>query len=223
MTFSISAHCRETGMFGIAISSSSPAVAARCAHARAGVGVVASQNITDPALGHLGLDLLGRGEGARSVLQALIASTPHADYRQLAIVDRNGETAAFSGRHTLGVHATAEGPGAVAAGNLLANDRVPQTMIEAYAGNGGPLAARLLAAMEAGLATGGEAGPVRSAGLLMVRDVTWPVADLRVDWHDRPIEALRNLWQIYEPQLEDYVRRAFDPGTAPKFGVPGDE
>ena len=77
--------------------------------------------------------------------------------------------------------------------------------------------------MQAGLAAGGEAGPVHSAGLYLVRDVSWPVADLRVDWAEAdPIRALVNLWGLYKPQLEDYVTRAIDPTAAPSYGVPGD-
>jgi len=63
---------------------------------------------------------------------------------------------------------------------------------------------------------------VHSAGLLVVRDVSWPIIDLRVDWDDAPVDALARLWAIYEPQIEDYVRRALDPAAAPGFGVPGD-
>ncbi len=224
MTFSISARCSETGMFGIAISSSSPAVAARCAHARAGVGVVASQNVTDPSLGTLGLDLMARGASAGQARDILVSSRPHIDYRQLALVDAAGRTAVFSGRETLGVHAVAEGLGVAAAGNLLADPRVPQAMIEAFDAAAGHLADRLLGAMRAAVAAGGEAGPVHSAGLLLVRDVAWPVADLRVDWDDDdPIGALERLWTIYAPQLEAYVARALDPRAAPSYGVPGDE
>lgn len=224
MTFSISARCAQTGMFGIAISSSSPAVAARCAHARAGVGVVASQNITDPSLGPLGLDLIARGASAPQARDILVATRPHMDYRQLALVDVAGRTAVFSGTHVLGVHGVAEGDGAVAAGNLLADPGVPRAMIDAFAASTGPLGPRLLGAMKAAVAAGGEAGPVHSAGLLLVRDVAWPVADLRIDWDETdPIGALARLWQIYEPQLDAYVARALDPRVAPSYGVPGDE
>jgi uncharacterized Ntn-hydrolase superfamily protein len=63
---------------------------------------------------------------------------------------------------------------------------------------------------------------VRSAGLLVVREVSWPIIDLRVDWHEEPISALSSVWEVYEPQIEDYVRRALNPAAAPAFGVPGD-
>jgi uncharacterized Ntn-hydrolase superfamily protein len=224
MTFSIAARCPETGTMGIAISSSSPAVAARCAHARANVGVVASQNITDPSLGSRGLDLLEQGLDADTALAALLKDYPTADWRQLVILDRTGKAAVHCGRETLGVHATAVGQDCVAAGNLLANTGVPAAMVEGFEAGRGDLGDRLIAAMEAGSKAGGEAGPVHSAGLYMVRDVSWPIADLRVDWIEKdPIQALGNLWRLYKPQLEDYVTRALDPTAAPSYGVPGDE
>jgi uncharacterized Ntn-hydrolase superfamily protein len=223
MTFSLTARCPVTGMFGMVISSSSPAVAARCVHARANVGAVASQNITDPGLGQIGLDLLARGLGATEVRDALAASTPFIAYRQLAIVDATGGTASYSGSGTLGIHGTCIGEQAVATGNLLANDQVPTAMIAAYqAASASPFADRLLAALAAGLDQGGEAGPVHSAGLYVVREMSWPIADLRVDWSDCPIGALEELWAVYKPQLEDYVRRARQPTDAPGFGVAGE-
>src|SRR5216683_1412317 len=209
MTFSLTARCTKTGMFGIAISSSSPAVAARCVHARPMVGAIASQNITDPQLGQIGLDLLARGFNAEEVRAALVASGRFIIYRQLAIVDSTGGTASYSGSGTLGIHATCTGEGAVATGNLLANEQVPAAMIAAYqAASGYLFADRLLTALAAGLDQGGEAGPVHSAGLYVVREASWPIADLRVDWNDRPVVALQELWAVYKPQLEDYVRRA---------------
>lgn len=224
MTFSLTARCPDTGMFGMVISSSSPAVAARCVHLRARAGAVASQNITDPALGQIGLDLLARGLGATEVCDALVASTPFSAYRQLVVVDARGRTAAHSGSNTLGIHASHEGEGAIAAGNMLANDQVPAAMVTAYqASAGGPFVARLLAALTAGQDAGGEAGPVHSAGLCVVRDVTWPIVDLRIDWSERPIAALAELWTVYEPQVDAYIDRAKNPSVAPGFGVAGDD
>ena len=225
MTFSIAARCARTGAFGIAISSSSPAVAARCAYARAGVGVVATQNVTDPRLGPQGLDLMAAGMTAEAALERLRATAPYVEHRQLALVDRAGGTAWFSGARTLGRHGAAGAQDAVAAGNLLASEAVPGRMLAAFLGcPQESLGGRLLAAMRAGLDAGGEAGAVHSAGLLIVRDVPWPVADLRVDWHDSdPIGALQRLWEIWEPQMEAYVTRALDPRAAPSYGVPGNE
>jgi len=87
----------------------------------------------------------------------------------------------------------------------------------------GHLGDRLIAAMRAGLAAGGEAGPVHSAGLQLCDTVAWPVADLRCDWtEDCPIEAIATAWDVYKPQLAAYIQRALDPTEAPSYGVPGD-
>ncbi|MDR6819992.1 putative Ntn-hydrolase superfamily protein [Neorhizobium sp. 2083] len=223
MTFSISARCSETGAFGIAISSSSPAVAARCAHVKAGAGVITSQNVTDPSLGLLGLELLAGGRSAAQVRGALVASTPFADFRQIAVIDRSGATAAFSGKGALGVHGIAEGQDCIAAGNLLMDRFVLSAMVEAFEQSRGFLAERLMVALKAGQDAGGEAGPVYSAGVKVARELDWPVVDLRVDWSEQPIEKLFEIWRVYEPQMEDYVRRAVAPEAAPSFGVPGDE
>jgi uncharacterized Ntn-hydrolase superfamily protein len=225
MTFSIAARCEQTGMFGLAVSSSSPAVAARCAFARAGVGAVASQNITDPALGPRILDLMALGASAGDALAVVCTSTDHIDYRQLTAVDAQGRSAGYSGKHTLGVFATASAENVVCAGNLLSSDQIPGVMMEAFADSSGHLADRLLQAMQAAVLAGGEAGPVHSAGLLLADKVSWPVASLRIDWHDaaRPIDELEKLWHLYSPQLADYVTRALNPSSAPGYGVPGDQ
>lgn len=224
MTFSLVARCVETGMFGVAISSSSPAVAARCSHARAGVGAVASQNVTDPSLGALALDLMEGGMGAAAAIDEVRKRGRFIEYRQVLAVDRDGRTAIHSGPNSLGIWTQAQGPDVASGGNLLANDRVPQAIVDGFLACSGHLGDRLITAMRAGLAAGGEAGPVRSAGLKLVDKVSWPVADLRCDWtKDCPIEAIAALWDIYKPQLDAYVQRALDPRAAPSYGVPGDE
>ena len=133
MTFSIVAHCPRTGQFGVALSSSSPAVAARCAHARAGVGAVATQNVTDPRLGPMGLDLLASGLGVVETVAALEASAGgHAAWRQVTAVGPGGG-AAFSGARALGRNGHVIAPHAVAAGNMLAGDDVLPAMLAAFA------------------------------------------------------------------------------------------
>jgi uncharacterized Ntn-hydrolase superfamily protein len=226
MTFSIAARCAKTGMFGLAVASSSPAVAARCSHVRAGAGAIASQNITDPRLGISGLELLASGRSASETLARLqMQAGPAIAFRQLTIVDGTGRTAAYSGTKALGIHASAEGEGVVAAGNLLSHDGIPAAMITHFAGSGArPLGDRLIWAMQAGLDAGGEAGPIHSIGLKIAGDQPWPIADLRVDWHDTdPAGELKKLWTIYAPQIDDYIIRALDPTKAPSFGVPGDK
>ena len=222
MTFSIVARTQAGAMFGMAIASSSPAVAARCVHGRAGVGVVATQNITDPSLGPGILDALARGAGGAAALEQCLATTRYAAYRQLLVLGRDGPPAVHSGAYALGIVASAIGADAAAGGNLLARPDIPAAMLAAFDAAGGHLGARLLQALAAAVARGGEAGPIHSAGLLVVRDVSWPIVDLRVDWSETdPVAGLSRLWDIYAPQIEDYVRRAIDPAHAPGFGVPG--
>jgi len=224
MTFSLVGRCARTGMFGVAISSSSPAVASRCAHARAGVGAVASQNVTDPALGPLCLDLMGGGMGALAAVAEVKARAGFADYRQVLAVDAAGDTAIHSGAQALGIWAEARGKDCAAGGNLLADAGVPAAMVAAFDASAGHLGDRLLAALRAGLEAGGEAGPVRSAGLKVVDKLAWPSVDLRCDWtEDDPIAAVEAAWAVYKPQIAAYVQRAIDPTQAPSYGVPGDE
>jgi uncharacterized Ntn-hydrolase superfamily protein len=222
MTFSIVSRSADAQQFGVAIASSSPAVAARCVHGRSGVGAVATQNITDPALGPRVLDALGRGLTAQAALDEVLSATSYGEYRQLLTIGNGGPPAIHSGARGLGLVSAAVGVNAAAAGNLLANAAVPDAMITAFEAATGHLGERLLRALGAGLDRGGEAGPVHSAGLLIVRDVSWPIVDLRVDWtDDDPVAALSAIWRLYAPQIDDYVRRAIDPGRAPSFGVPG--
>ncbi len=224
MTFSIAGRCARSGMFGVAITTSSIAVASRCPWARAGVGAVATQNITDPRLGQRGLDLMASGLGAPAAMGRLLEEAPHPDYRQITMVDRNGETATHTGAKTLGTHAVASARDCVAAGNLLSNRDVPGAMTRSFVTHPDMhLAERLLLALEAGQVSGGEMGPVRSAGLLVVYEQSWPLVDLRVDWDEgNPISTLHRLWDRFQPQMNDYVIRALDPAQAPAYGVPGD-
>ncbi len=222
MTFSIVARCGQSGQFGVAISSSSPAVAARCAFAKAAAGAAASQNVTNPALGPVMLAALGEGADA---IAAALAVERYPDYRQVLAIGATGAPAVHSGAKALGIWTQATGPDCAAGGNLLANDGVPAAMVAAFGAAAGPLGDRLIAAMRAGAAAGGEAGPVHSAGMLIVAREAWPYAELRCDWIDEgcPIEAIARAWEVYAPQADAYVTRALNPVAAPSYGVPGDE
>lgn len=223
MTFSIVARCAETGQFGVAISSSSPAVAARCAFARAGVGAVATQNVTNPALGPAVLDRLADGAGVKAAIAEVIGEEAFPDYRQLLAVDATGATQVHSGAKALGIWTAASGGNCAAGGNLLANAGVPGAMVAAFEAARGALGGRLIAALQAGLDAGGEAGPVHSAGLLVVDRQAWPYAELRCDWSETdPIAAIAAAWEVYRAQADDYVTRALNPNSAPSYGVPGD-
>jgi uncharacterized Ntn-hydrolase superfamily protein len=217
VTFSLLGRCERTQQLGMAVCSSSPAVAARCAFVRAGVGVAATQNVTDPRLGPALLDRLAAGAGAADAA-AEVASAPHGEYRQLAALGATGAGGATDGARTLGIHGHRLGDGCVAVGNMLAAEAVLDAMVERFEHDAEhELGERLVAGLEEGVSAGGEAGEVRSAGMVVTAGVEWPVADLRVDWHDRPVAELRLLWELWRPQLEDYVTRALDPAAAPAF------
>jgi uncharacterized Ntn-hydrolase superfamily protein len=222
MTFSI-AGTDGQGRFGLAVCSSSPAVAARCAHLRDGVGAVSSQNITDPRLGASLLDRLQAGASATEAVEALVASTEGIEYRQLVVLDSHGDSAVYSGRHTLGIHASGLGANSVSAGNMLANEAVPQALCDAFEATTGSLEERLVAALHAAIEAGGEQGPVRSAGLSVVSGHGWRDTDLRVDWHEDPIRELDRLLTVWLPQRGDYVIRGLDPAASVGYGVPGDD
>ena len=185
MTFSIVGRCAETGQLGIAItrraSPSAPVVLAARRHRRGGYAEhhPAGARPADPRPPR-------PGPGPwRSADQAL-SSNGYGQYRQVTVIDQHGRTALFTGREALGVHHARAGEQCVAAGNLLAAPEVIEAMVDAFENAEGLLAERLLAAMGAALAAGGEAGPVHSAALSVVGDLLWPVVDLRVDWaeHD---------------------------------------
>jgi uncharacterized Ntn-hydrolase superfamily protein len=224
MTFSIIGRCAETGQLGIAISSSSIAVGARCPWLRPGVGAVSTQNITLPALGSHVLDQLESGQSPEQALATVPTYDRYSQFRQVTSIDSQGNTAFFSGSQTLGCYHAVAGEQCVGAGNMLADSRVINALVKTFETTGGPLADRLIAAMQAALAAGGEAGPVHSAALKVVGDVSWPIIDLRVDWAEQdPVGVLAGLWTDYKPQMQDYLTRALDPTKAPSYGVPGDE
>ena len=221
MTFSLVV--RDDAAFGMVICSSSPAVASRCVHLRAGVGAVASQNVTNPHLGAVALDALADGPDASNALKVALAADRHPDYRQLIVVDRAGDTAVHTGANALGIRHHASTKNAAAAGNMLRDEDVINTLLSGFADSAAPtLEQRLLDGLTAAMKAGGEAGPVHSAGIQVTEDVPWPVTDLRVDWHDDPVSELQRLWTVWEPQKADYRTRGLDPTVAPSYGVPGD-
>lgn len=223
MTFSLLVRDPSTGAFGSVISSSSPAVAARCVHLRDGVGGVHSQNITDPRLGPAVLDRMESGLDATSALEAVLAEHRYTDFRQVAVIDSAGVTAIHSGSQSLGIVSAREAPGAVAAGNMLASSSVIDALLDGFATCGGELEERLLGGLRSAMASGGEAGPVHSAGLSVVAGAGWRVTDLRVDWSDSPLADLEELVGVWLPQRDAYVQRGHAPEAAPGYGVAGDD
>ncbi|XXK28731.1 DUF1028 domain-containing protein [Arenicellales bacterium nBUS_45] len=223
MTFSIVGVCERTSMAGVAITTSSISVGSRCPWVRAGAGAVATQNITDPSIGNQLLDLMEKGSSAPDSLAEVMDNRAFSEYRQVTAVDLQGNIAERTGSEILGTHAVSHGDFCVAAGNLLSTTAVPVAMTDAFSTYSDlHLAERLLRSLEAGVSSGGEEGPTHSAALLVSSEQPWPLVDLRVDWSDDPIIALRELWVRYEPQMNDYLNRALNPEVAPSYGVPGD-
>ena len=224
MTFSIVGRCRRSGMLGVAITTSSICVGARCPYIRAGVGAVATQNLTDPTLGPAVLDQLAAGLDAPDALRAALHNRAHLEHRQVTVVDHRGNTACHSGNQMLGINDAVSGDDCIAAGNLLANESVVAAIVKEFVQQDEDhLGERLLKAIEAGLAAGGEQGEVHSAALLVADKHPFPLVDLRVDWRDAdPVGALRDLWHAYRPQIDAYIARALNPAEAPAYGVPGD-
>ena len=225
MTFSIVAFDSDSGNVGIAITTSSIAVGSRCPWVRAGVGAVATQNITDPNLGSMMLDHMEAGNSASTAIEKVVKSQRNIEYRQLTAVDVHGGVGHFTGEEILGTNAVAVGDSCVAAGNLLASESVPQAMVKYFEERDQSvhLAESLVNALQAGIDAGGEEGTVHSAAVLVASRHAWPEVDLRVDWDEEdPVSRLLSLVFAYEPQREDYLLRALSPGDAPSYGVPGD-
>jgi len=224
MTFSLVARCEETGMCGTAVASSSPAVAARCSYTRSGVGAVSSQNVTDPSLGVLTLNLLEKGLSATEAIDQIKNTANHLDYRQILVIDSKGRVAIHSGNNSLGIWSEAKGVNVLSAGNLLANSEVPSAIVEKFENTSGHLGERLITSLQGGLEAGGEAGPIHSAGMKISHKVSWPLVDLRCDWSENcPIKKLSEVWKVYKPLVDDYLQRALDPTKAPSYGVPGNK
>jgi uncharacterized Ntn-hydrolase superfamily protein len=217
MTFSIAGLCPRTGEMGCVLATSSLAAGARAQFVSVNAGVVITQARSDPRLGVLGIQRLLDGDDAHKTLRAMINASPHAAWRQLAVVDCNGEVSAFTGSECAEAKGEAATHGAVSVGNGLANDRVPRAMMAAYeAAADRSLAERLIIGLEAGLKAGGEAYPLRSAALKVARPgIPLLPIDLRVDCSETPIAELRRIWQLWMPMIDGYIQRCVDPANAP--------
>ena len=214
MTYSLAGRCPRTGMLGAIVTTSSIAVGNRCQFARAGVGAVLTQHRTDPRLGPLGLAFLELGLTAEETINALVSSTPHHGWRQLAVIDAKGRSAHFSGHNIRSIHAGASGRDCVAIANVVRSAQVPVAMARAFeAAPHKPLAERLCAALQAGHDAGGEFKQVTSAGLLVVREHAFPYIDLRVDDHPDPIAEIARLCMLYAPVADSYIKRVLEPDS----------
>jgi uncharacterized Ntn-hydrolase superfamily protein len=213
-TFAISARCPETGKFGVAISTRPMAVGTRCPFIRPGLGVVVTMAVTDPRLGPLGLNLLGLGYSAGRTLDEIAASDPHIEYRQISVIDRDGNAVARTGSDNKDWSGHFCEPNMVAMGNGLISERTASAMRDVFRSmKGDDLEARLMSALEAGRDAGGQHGGQHSAALIVYREQPYPLVDLRVDEHAEPIGELRRIFDLYRPQIEYYETRPWQPNA----------
>ena len=214
MTYSIAGRCARTGQLGAIVTTSAMAVGCRCPYARAGVGAVLTQHRTDPRLGPLGLEFLALGFSAEETIKAMVASTPHHAWRQLAVIDAKGRSAHYSGGKIKSIHAGVSGKDCVAIGNVIRSEDVPAAMVRGFEKEPAKsLADRLIDALQAGHDAGGEFKQVTSVGLLVVSDLPFPYIDLRVDDHQDPITELKRIWTAYAPVVDTYVARVLEPDS----------
>ncbi|MCW5716053.1 MAG: DUF1028 domain-containing protein [Bauldia sp.] len=205
-TFSIAAGCRESGMFGVAVSTAMPAVGANCPFVRAGVGAIATQSWVNPYLGIDGLHLLAKGLSADETIARLIANDPRAHLRQLGVVDRQFRSAAYSGEGCTGWYGHLTGDGFAAQGNMLTGPEPVRAMADVFTATAGDLPERLMSALEAGQAAGGDRRGKQSAALLVAASEEYPYVDLRVDEHQEPVKQLRRVFEVAKRQLLPFVR-----------------
>ena len=205
-TFSIAAYDSVTGELGVAVQSRAFSVGMAVPWAEAGVGAIATQASTNESFGPLGLDLLRKGAPASDVVRALTAADSGSAQRQLGIVDAKGTSAAHTGAKCSAWAGHRTGYGYSIQGNILAGEPVVAEMERAFLSTPGELSARLLAALEAGQAAGGDKRGMQSAAILVVRpSAEYPeyrtrYLDLRVEDHRDPIRELRRVFQICEAQ-----------------------
>lgn len=220
MTFSIVAWDEQTGMTGVAVATKHLAVGALVPHARSGVGAIATQAQTNPILGIQGLHLLEHSRQASpdKILQHLLQDDAERDQRQLHLVNRHGQTAAWTGKDCVGWAGHFTFPGFSVAGNMLVGEETILAMATAYQQAAhAPLSQRLLLALEQGDAAGGDKRGRQSAALYVMDQETYPHLDLRVDHHDQPIVTLRTL---FEESCKDYYQsfRQSMPSTQRQSG-----
>jgi uncharacterized Ntn-hydrolase superfamily protein len=215
VTFSIAARCPRTGMLGVATSSKALAAGGMVPYCRARVGAIASQSFVNPYLGIDGLELLEHGLTAERALERLVEGDPGRDLRQLAIIDREGRPACYTGERCIPWAGQVLGAGYVCLGNILEGEEVVKAMARAFETTlVEELSERLIQALEAGQAAGGDRRGRQSAGITVVSEEAYPLCDLRVDDHPDPIVELRRVFEIYKGEaagMQQMMPRRDDP------------
>ena len=202
-TYSIVARDPATGEMGVAVQSHWFSVGSVVTWAEPGVGAVATQSFVEVSYGPLGLELMQAGKTAEQALAALLAADPHPEVRQVAMVDRHGNVAVHTGESCIAAAGHQTGEQYSAQANLMERDTVWGAMARAYEAAEGDLAERLMVALEAAEAEGGDIRGRQSAAILVVpaagegRPWRETTVDLRVEDHPRPLEELRRLLRVH--------------------------
>ncbi len=203
-TFSIVAYDRAHASWGVAVQSKFISVGSVVPWARANVGALATQAFANVRYGPEGLRMLAKGRSAGDVVRSLTGADPGKDERQLGVVDRRGEAAAFTGSKCMDWAGHETGDGFACQGNILFGSAVVQAMARTYERTPGDLPERLMAALSAGQREGGDRRGMQSAALLIVREKggydegSDRYVDIRVDDHPAPIEELKRIFRLYD-------------------------
>jgi len=201
-TFSIVARCSQTGQLGVAVSTKVPAVGSLCPFVRARVGAVATQAWVNPYLGPRILGALAAGASAQSALRDAVAAEVDRELRQIGVVDRRGESAAFTGAETDPWTGHRTGSGFAVQGNMLVGEETLAAMVQSFGDSAElPLSERLARALEAGQAAGGDRRGRQSAALVVFGEEDYPLAELRVDEHADPVAELRRVFEVAKREL----------------------
>ncbi|MGB2693922.1 MAG: DUF1028 domain-containing protein [Dehalococcoidia bacterium] len=211
MTFSIIARDPERGLVGVAVSTAIPCVGAMVPHVRAGVGAIATQSFTNVRLGVEGLRLLETGQSPEAALTKLLAEDEQAPLRQVAGIDNQGRIFAYSGDQCVDWYGSRTGENYSVQGNMLVGKETIDTMAEAFEASSGHLALRLLIALEAGQAAGGDKRGRESAELLVPAPAgadRWSGVDIRVDQHDNPVAELRRIFDMLRERRREALAEA---------------
>jgi uncharacterized Ntn-hydrolase superfamily protein len=218
MTWSIVAFDPNAGAFAVAVATKAFAVGAHCPFVRGGVGAVSTQSMTNRYLGPAVLDALARGLTPAAAIEGALAGDEGRGIRQVHAVDRNGSTAAWTGGNCVEWCGSVSAGGASIAGNMLAGEpTVAETLASWKANPDLPMPDRLMTAMEAGEAAGGDRRGKQSAAMLMVTTEDFPDLDLRVDDHAEPLQELRRLLSIWK--REGVPRLGITPSKANPSGL----
>ncbi|SEI90311.1 Uncharacterized conserved protein, Ntn-hydrolase superfamily [Bhargavaea ginsengi] len=229
MTFSIAAICKKTNQLGVAVTTKVPAVGSLCPFVKAGVGAIATQSFVNPYIGINGLKYLEQGMTAQEVKELLIKEDPEPSIRQFTVVDKNGNTVAFTGEQCDGWFGDVVGDGFAIAGNMLVGEK---TILETQRGfeenQTLPLADRLIKALEEGQAAGGDKRGRQSAAVLVYSSEDYPLVDLRVDEHEDPVSELRRIYEVAKRELFPFhgtlptkanPKGKFDKETQKQIGI----